>query len=80
MTGKGVIHAADSQGVLAYARAQTPPLVAYNIQMLVGDQKHGYKPGADSTQKQHVKYGLQDWYRVRWLSTSDGRAVFPVVG
>ena len=51
----------------------------YNIQMLVGDQTH-CKPGADHTQKQHVKYGLQDWYRVRWLTTSDGRAVFPVVG
>jgi hypothetical protein len=79
VTAKGVIHAADSQGVVAYARAQKPHLVAYNIHMLVGDQTY-CKPGADHTQKQIVKYGLQDWYRVRWLTTSDGRVVFPVVG
>ena len=65
-------------GVIAYARAQKQ--VVYNIQMLVGDEVHGYNPGTDNTQKQHVKHQMQDWYRVRWLSTSDCRAVFPVVG
>jgi hypothetical protein len=81
VTGQGVIHADGAKGLDKWCTsvAAAGRWTHLNMQMLVGDVRGGYNPLVDKTRQQQVTDTCQDWYRVRWLQTSDSGVAFPVL-
>jgi hypothetical protein len=84
VTGQGVIHAEGAVGLDTWCKTVAAAGAVHrwthlNMQMLVGDVRGGYNPLVDKTRQQQVTETCQDWYRVRWLQTSDGCVAFPVL-